>query len=275
MFRVKRGKLRRGTGWAVLGTVCAVGCASLARIAVRGAGCACGLPRDLRSVRGPGGHAGDPGGGAAGSERGRTDRGAERKTEPIVPPLKANLRSTPGLKVVAIRYVGVDFDKSDKLSQELTQKTGEAFDPEKVRQTTRRLFATGRYRDIGVRAERSADGVVLIFEGVARYYVGRIQINGVKDDRLTSLLEYGTKLNPGTAFTNAEVTAGTESVKQVLAQAGYYEPVILVQTDRDTAGQQVNVTYTVDVGPQARVGKVTLIGEDLGISEKDFLKKGS
>ncbi len=257
----------------MLGTVCAVGCVYLGMDAAAAQGVPAASPitsgQSAGQVGTPATQVAVP---QAANEVAPT--AGQTQPEPIVPPLKANLREYAGLKVEAIQYEGVDFDKSDKLTGELTQKTGEAFDPEKVRQTTRRLFATGRYRDIGVRAERSANGVVLIFEGVARYYVGRIQINGVKDDRLTSLLEYGTKLNPGTAFTNAEVTAGTESVKQVLAQAGYYEPVILVRTDRDSTGQQVNVTYTVDVGPQARVGKVTLIGSDLGISEKDFLKKG-
>ncbi len=197
----------------------------------------------------------------------------QRQPQATVPALTANLGQYAGLKVVAIRYEGVEFSKSDLLLSQLTQKEGEPFDAEKVRQTTRRLFATGRYRDIGVRAERTGDGVTLIFDGVARYYVGRVQITGVQNDQLTSLLEYGTKLNPGTAFTSAELTAATDAVKQVLAQNGYYEPVISVRTERDTAGQQVNVIYTVAVGPQARVGKVTIVGSNPGISQQDFMRK--
>ena len=70
----------------------------------------------------------------------------------------------------------MEFDQTDRLRQELSQKAGEPFDPEKVRQTTRRLFATGRYRNIGVRVERTAMGVTLIFAGTPRYYVGRVQV---------------------------------------------------------------------------------------------------
>jgi outer membrane protein insertion porin family len=240
VLRLRRGQLARGTIRAVLGTLCAIG------------------PTRLATAQVP-----------------ATPPNAAQTAQPevTVPALQASLTDYVGQKVVAIRYEGVEFSKSDLLLSQLTQKTGEPFDPEKVRQTTRRLFATGRYRDIGVRVERTGDGVTLIFVGVARYYVGRVQITGVKDDRLTSLLEYGTKLNPGTAFTNDDLTGATEAVKQVLAQNGYYEPVISVQTERDAAGQQVNVTYTVAVGPQAKVGKVTIIGSDPGISEQDFLRK--
>ena len=155
------------------------------------------------------------------------------KPEPTVAPLSANLNQYAGLKVTAIQYAGVEFTQSDRLTQELSQKAGEPFEPEKVRQTTRRLFATGRYRDIDVRVQRTGDGVTLIFAGTARYYVGRVQIEGVRDDRLASLLEYGTNLNPGTAFADTDVPVATDSVKQVLAQNGYYEPKIAVTTGRD------------------------------------------
>lgn len=201
------------------------------------------------------------------------------KPEPTVAPLTANLGQYAGLKVTAIQYAGVEFTKTDRLLAELSQKVDEPFDPEKVRQTTRRLFATGRYRNIDVRVEKTGGGVTLIFAGTPRYYVGRIQIDGIRDDRLTSLVEYGTNLDPGTAFTDTDVDVATDSVKQVLAQNGYYEPQIAVKTDRDDAGQQVNITYTIAIGPQARVGNVTLMGKstgapDMGISEAEFRKKG-
>lgn len=199
---------------------------------------------------------------------------ARARVEPAVAALAHSLNEYAGQSVVDIRYEGVDFDKSDQLLSELSQKEGDPLDPDKVRQSTRRLFQTGRYRNIAVRVEPEGAGLKLTFAGIARYYVGRVQINGIEEDRLTSLVEYGTQLNPGTAFTNSLVTTATGLVKQVLAQAGYYEPTIAVKTDRDDAGQQVNVTYTIDIGRQAQVGSVTLIGKDPGITEKEFRKKG-
>ena len=180
--------------------------------------------------------------------------------------------------MATIRYEGVDFDKSDKLTAELSQKAGEPLDPAKVRQTTRRLFITGRYRNIAVRVEPTspeADSpITLIFEGIARFYVGRVQILGVKDDRLTSLLQYGSKLNPGSSYTEADATTGIDALKLVLAQNGFYQPTVTVKTVSDTAGQQMNITYTVAIGPQARVGKVTIAGKDPGITIDAFRSKG-
>ena len=179
-----------------------------------------------------------------------------------------------GLHIQAVEFEGVTFETNDTLPGELEVQAGQVLEAEKVRASMRRLFASGRYRDIEVRGVRQGDGVTLIFEGVAQYYIGRVEIDGVKDERLSSLLEFGTKLDPGTVYTDAAVTAGTASVEQTLAQNGYFEPKVSVTTIRDDAGQQVNVTYTIAIGPQARVGNVSVEGTDVGLTLEEFRNKG-
>jgi outer membrane protein assembly complex protein YaeT len=170
-------------------------------------------------------------------------------------------------------FAGVEFAASDPLLARLSQQPGEPLDPDKVQATTRSLFATGRYRNISVHVEPVAGGVDLTFAGIATYFVGRIEVHGINDDRLTSLIEYGTNLNPGTPFLDSSLDAATESVKLTLAQNGYYQPKIAVQTTRDDSGQQINITYTIQTGRQARVGKVTIAGPDPGITEVVFRRK--
>ena len=179
-----------------------------------------------------------------------------------------------GLQVDRIEFEGVTFDPGDTLPAQLAQKAGEPLDPNKVRASTRRLFASGRYRDIEVRGVREGNGVRLIFFGTAQYYVGRVTILGVKDDRLKSLLEVATKLEPGTAFSDAEVQAGIDGIQQSLKQNGYYESHVTATTVTDALGSQVDASFTVDIGPQARVGQVTLTGDDPGLTVEEFRKQG-
>jgi outer membrane protein insertion porin family len=178
-----------------------------------------------------------------------------------------------GLIVDKIEFEGVTFGATDLLPKELTQKVGVPLDPVEVRASLRRLFASGRYRDIEVRGVREGDRVTLIFAGVSRYYVGRVTITGVRSDRLASLLEFATKLSPGTAFSEPQIAAGTEGIKQILQQQGFYESKVSVRTELDVAGDQVNATYTVAIGPQAKVGKVQLVGTDTGLTLEEFRKK--
>ena len=179
-----------------------------------------------------------------------------------------------GVRVDRIEFEGVIFDKEDTLPSELTQKAGEPFDPDKVRASTRRLFDSGRYRDITVRALRTDGGMTLIFAGTPRYYIGRVTITGVKSDRLSSLLEYGTKLSPGTAYSDSSIPNGTEGIREILRQQGYYESKVFVGTTLDKINNQIDVVYNVDIGPQARIGNVAIESTELGMTVEQFRKKG-
>jgi len=76
----------------------------------------------------------------------------------------------------------------------LPQQPGQPLDPAKVTASIRKLFASGLYRDIHVLGRHEGDGVVITYVGTPRYFVGRVQIVGVKEERLSALLEYATKL---------------------------------------------------------------------------------
>jgi outer membrane protein insertion porin family len=179
-----------------------------------------------------------------------------------------------GLRVNKIEFEGVTFDATDTLPKELTQKVDEPLDPQKVRESTRRLFASGRYRDISVRGVKQGnDGVTLIYAGIPRNYVGRVSIVGVKNERLASLLEFATKLSPGKAYTQTQIKAGNEGIKQILQQQGFYESKISVKTTTDPSADQVNVVYSIDVGPQARIGQVLVEGTSTELTLEEFRKK--
>ena len=186
----------------------------------------------------------------------------------------AGLAGLRGRKIAGVSFVGVEFAPDDPLMSQLGVHAGDTLDPVKIRAVTRRLFLTGRYRDIRVRSLRGSDGsITLIFDGTPRFFIGRVRIQGVPIERLTSLLEYATELQPGLPFTNAQVSAGAEGIKTTLAQNGYYAPVIHSSTEHLPDGKQVDVIYSIFIGPKATVGTVALAG-DPGLSVEEFRKRG-
>ena len=201
------------------------------------------------------------------------------QTPPVVtnplPALVPSLWSKAGVPVGAIRFDGVIFDKADPTITGLQQKSGQPLDPQKVRGDLIGLFSSGRYRDISLSAEAAPDGsLTLIYAGVPRYYIGRVEIDGVDSERLSSLLQFATKLDPGTPYTEADLPTALDGIKQSLAENGYYQPSINIDTQMDDFGHQVNISVQVQIGPQARVGAVTVTGKDPGISVAEFRKKG-
>jgi len=190
------------------------------------------------------------------------------------PALTTSIWSKAGVPVVAVRFDGVTFAATDPLLKEMEQKAGQPLSPDKVRDDLRRLFASGRYRDIEVNSEPNGNGITLIYAGVARYYVGRIEIDGVKQERLASQLEYATQLEPGTIYKSTAVPAAVDAVKAALQQNGYFQADVKATTTVDDADRQINATFTVTVGPQARVGQVAVDGKDAGMTLDTFMKKG-
>ena len=183
-----------------------------------------------------------------------------------------------GRIVDGVEFDGVSFDPKDAIRGEFPVEVGKPLEPAQVRAMVRRLYATGLYRTIDVRAVTNGSSpalpVTLIFGGTARYFVGRIAIVGIKAERLTSLLEYATQLQPGTPFTAAMVAAGEKGIRDTLATNGYYEPTIKSSIKPDDAGKQIDLTYLVTTGTQARVGDVGLKGNDPGMTVEEFRKRG-
>jgi outer membrane protein assembly complex protein YaeT len=101
-----------------------------------------------------------------------------------------------------------------------------------------------------------------------------VTIVGVKSERLSSVLEFATRLDPGVAFTDAALPTSVEALKESLAENGFYIPTVAMTTDVDPVARQVNATFTVSTGPQARVGEVAVSGPDSGIDVETFRKKG-
>jgi outer membrane protein insertion porin family len=191
-----------------------------------------------------------------------------------LPALKESVWSKAGTTVTAVHFEGVTFSSNDAIFSELKQKAGEPLDPDKVRADLRRLFATGRYRNISVDAVPSAKGLTLVFAGDPRYFIGRVTIAGVKQERLASLLEFATRLDPGEPFTDAAIPTAVEAVKESLAENGFFVPTVSVSTTVDQEGRQVNATFTVNTGPQAQIGNVAVGGPDPGIDVTTFRDKG-
>ncbi len=192
----------------------------------------------------------------------------------VLPALPETEWSLEGTKVTAVRFEGVTFGEKEAIIAELKQKAGEPLDPSKVRGDLRTLFATGRYRNISVYAEKAEGGVDLVYAGEPRYFVGRVTIAGVKQERLASLLEFATRMNPGEAYSADALPTAVEAVKEALAENGFYVPKVALSTAVDTLGHQVNATFTIATGPQAVIGTVALGGTDPGMDAAMFRKKG-
>ncbi len=183
-----------------------------------------------------------------------------------------NLRAWRGLKVRSIQFDGVPSARLQPLPRQLDLQPGQPLDPVKLRASLRRLYATGLYKTIDVEGTRDGDSVALIFHGAPQLFIGRVTVNGVKQENFGSLLEGATKLSPGTPFTPQKMTRADKLVGSTLQTNGYYESKVATRLEDDPANAQVNIDYDVATGKVARVGNVSVQGNS-GLTLEKFRKK--
>jgi outer membrane protein insertion porin family len=193
------------------------------------------------------------------------------QTEPPVPTARS-LRGWAGLQVTDIRFAGVARTDLEPLPEQLEQQLGTPLDPVKVRDSLRRLYATGLYQTIAVDGEKQGNGVILTFTGTPTLFIGRVLVRGVRNNQLSNQLSYSTRLNPGTPFTQQKVDRAMELLQQTLQENGYYQGSIVRHTKIDKAHSEEDVQFNVTTGKPARVGDVDVQG-DSGMPLPVFRKK--
>lgn len=177
-----------------------------------------------------------------------------------------------GLHVAEIRFEGVPETLLKPLPGKLPQQPGQPLDPQKVRNSLRRLYATGLYRTIDVSGVRAGQDVSIVFTGEPALFVGGVTIDGIKSDRLTQLLEGGTQLQLGELYSPERAEQASVSLESTLEDSGFYKGAVSKSLETDHENSLVHLTYTVDTGKAARVGKVTVQGTS-GMTEKEFRRK--
>jgi outer membrane protein insertion porin family len=171
--------------------------------------------------------------------------------------------SYQGQSVAEIRFPNVDnTTEKSRLLGLLPQKSGEALDRDKLRQSIQLLYASGRFSDIRAEAERNASGqVVLSFLTVPNYFVGEISVEGAPTHPSENQVVNASKLQLGEIFTPERLDRALKSIKQLLEENGYYRASVIESETKHTDTQQIGIAFHIVTGPQAHIGEVKVTGE--------------
>jgi outer membrane protein assembly complex protein YaeT len=167
-----------------------------------------------------------------------------------------------GLIVADIRWPGISSEVDQKRWRELIpQKVGEPVDRELIRESIHTIHATGRFADIRVEGERTADGKVSLSIFTApNYFVGRVDVEGVPNRPTAGQVVNASKLQLGELFAPDQIERALSNIKQLMQENGYYRSSVKEQEHKDLARQQIDILFQIDPGPQSHVGNVTVTG---------------
>lgn len=157
-----------------------------------------------------------------------------------------------GKRITAIRFEPQVQPYSDGyLLALLPMKEGTVFHGRDLAAAIQALFATGRYADISVDGAAFKNGVRLTFLTKPAYFIGRVEVNGVKQPPNSGQLVSATKLILGQRYQDTDQQRAIESLRSLLRRNGYYRPSINVHTVRDERHEVINIIFNVDAGDRA------------------------
>ncbi len=134
------------------------------------------------------------------------------------------------------------------------------------------LYATGRYKDIQVEAEPSANGVLVRFVTTNTWFIGHIEVDGkisVPPNR--GQLINATLLNLGVPFAETDLKSAEDNLKKLLESNGLYEYKLDSKIERDPELQEMNFVFTLNPGKRAKYDTPVIKG-DTKMSEGALLR---
>ena len=174
--------------------------------------------------------------------------------------LQDRMAQYEGLTVDRIELPNISADADrNRLLQLIPLKAGQPLTRELVRGSIHELYATGRFADIRVEAERVADNkvVVSIFSS-PNYFVGRVTVEGAPKHPTTGQIVNASKLVLGETFTPDRLDRALASIKQFMEASGYYQASTHAEEHPDPLTQQTAITFRINAGQQSRVGKIDI-----------------
>src|SRR5258708_38849975 len=104
----------------------------------------------------------------------------------------------------------------------IPQKSGEPLDRDKIRESIRVLFATGRFSDIQAEVSPAAGGVVLTFNTSLNFSVGAVEAEGAPNHPNNNQIVNASKLQLGELHNSDHLSRALQNIRQLMPENGYY-----------------------------------------------------
>ena len=165
-----------------------------------------------------------------------------------------------GKTVQTINLPGVGDHDREHILQLLAQKAGEPLDRNKIRDSIRTLYSTGRFADIEAEVVPSGDGVIVTFATSANFFIGAVDVDGAPNRPNKNQIINASKFQLGERYTKDKLDRAIENIRELLQEDGYYRARVTAESTSNTDTQQVNILFHLTPGAQAHVGEVNVTG---------------
>jgi len=169
-----------------------------------------------------------------------------------------------GTAVSSVRIAG---DAESDLNI-LPVQVGVTLTPQNVRDSLRKLYATGRYRTASVDAESSSSGTQITFNVARHTFFSTFRlVPDLLDRPLSGLL----RLPVGQRFAESRVEEVVEETRGLLRAAGYFDVSLTPSIETDEKRGLRSVEIRTDARPKAKIQSIQFQSGEGLFSDTEFL----
>ena len=144
----------------------------------------------------------------------------------------------------------------ETIASYMTVSVGDAFDPRRIDDSLKSLFATGLFADVSIRRE----GDSLIVQVVENPIINRIAFEGNRTLK-TEDLEPEVQLRPRTVYTRTKVQNDVARILEIYRRNGHFSATVEPKVIRQEQNR-VDLVFEIDEGDPTRVREINFIGNE-------------
>lgn len=166
------------------------------------------------------------------------------------------LAQLSGGSIADIRVEGTQRIEPSTVRSYLVVAPGDAFDPERIDQSLKSLFATGLFADVTLRRE----GDTLVVQVVENPIINRIAFEGnrrIEDEDL----EKEVQLRPRVVYTRTRVQTDVQRLLEIYRRSGRFAATVepkVIPLDQN----RVDLVFEINEGPRTGVERISFIGNE-------------
>jgi len=171
-----------------------------------------------------------------------------------LPPASQAQSILSGGRIADIRVEGTQRIEAATVRSYMRVNPGDPFDPVRLDDSLKNLFATGLFAD--VRLEREGDTLIVVVS--ENPIVNRIAFEG--NDRLEDdTLQQEIELRPRVVFTRTKVQSDTQRILEIYRRSGRFAATVepkVIQLEQN----RVDLAFEIDEGPLTSIRSINFIG---------------
>jgi outer membrane protein insertion porin family len=176
-----------------------------------------------------------------------------------------------GATVVSLAYTSDGPVDGNEVERLISIRTGQPLTEEATGSTIRHLFATRRFSDVRIEAERAEGGVA-----VTVHLFRSFRVNPLKFDDGVSVsrdeMRRAVPFSEGAVFAAEQLEEGTKALKRRLDAEGYIAATVAPEVFFDRTTFDAEVIYHIEAGKPARTAPALFDGDTRPFSREDLLR---